>query len=228
MIENKTQFYTGLGLMAGFIVVLIVFFSPVFGGQNGLNFLDNLYNSISKGSAYYIPKVKKEAEGYEGKAISVTIRMADQQQAEEVLKLFEASNAGVSHSGPQLTIDGDLGLVLANCLSDADEMYYNRGESLSAKYGYDARRAMYNWWKALKETEKELKRQERFKDASIIDLTISKAVESAYNYYGIEPQKITDRLGIVIGSLLFYVIYTVWYGFAFMYMFQGWGMKLEH
>ena len=228
MIENKTQFYTGLGLMAGFIVVLIVFFSPVFGGQNGLNFLDNLYNSISKGSAYYIPKVKKEAEGYEGKAISVTIRMADQQQAEEVLKLFEAPNAGVSHSGPQLTIDGDLGLVLANCLSDADEMYYNRGESLSAKYGYDARRAMYNWWKALKETEKELKRQERFKDASIIDLTISKAVESAYNYYGIEPQKITDRLGIVIGSLLFYVIYTVWYGFAFMYMFQGWGMKLEH
>jgi hypothetical protein len=28
--------------------------------------------------------------------------------------------------------------------------------------------------------------------------------------------------------LIFYVVYTVWYGFGFMYLFEGWGMKLEH
>jgi hypothetical protein len=24
------------------------------------------------------------------------------------------------------------------------------------------------------------------------------------------------------------VVYTLWYGFAIMFMFEGWGMKLEH
>ncbi len=35
-------------------------------------------------------------------------------------------------------------------------------------------------------------------------------------------------LGIVIFSLIFYVVYTLWYGFAIMFMFEGWGMRLEH
>jgi hypothetical protein len=76
--------------------------------------------------------------------------------------------------------------------------------------------------------EKGLKRQKKFKEAKVVALVVKKAVESSYNYYKIEPQKITDRWGIVIISLLFYVIYTLWYGFAIMFMFEGWGMKLEH
>jgi hypothetical protein len=53
-------------------------------------------------------------------------------------------------------------------------------------------------------------------------------VEPAYNYYGIEGQKISDRFGVVIFSLIFYVIYTLWYGFGIMYLFEGVGLKLEH
>ena len=52
MIEHKKKFFGGLGLMIGFLIVLIIFFSPIFGGENGLDYLDNLYNSISKGAAY--------------------------------------------------------------------------------------------------------------------------------------------------------------------------------
>jgi hypothetical protein len=37
-----------------------------------------------------------------------------------------------------------------------------------------------------------------------------------------------DRLGVVVFSLVFYVIYTLWYGFAIMFIFEGWGMQLEH
>jgi hypothetical protein len=55
-----------------------------------------------------------------------------------------------------------------------------------------------------------------------------KAVECAYNYYGIEPQRIADRVGIVIFSLLFYVLYTCWYGYAIIFMFEGWGLRLSH
>jgi hypothetical protein len=73
-----------------------------------------------------------------------------------------------------------------------------------------------------------LKKQKKFEAATVVGLIQKKAVETAYNYYGIEPQKITDRFGIVSFSLIFYVVYTLWYGFAIMYMFEGWGLRLEH
>ena len=88
--------------------------------------------------------------------------------------------------------------------------------------------ALYNWWQVLKGAEKNLKKQNRFKEARVVDLIVKKAIETSYNYYQIEPQKISDRLGIVILSLLFYVVYTVWYGFAIMFLFEGWGLRLEH
>ena len=48
----------GIFLMVTFIAVMVVIFMPIFDGDNTLDYLDNLYNSISKGSAYYIPKVE--------------------------------------------------------------------------------------------------------------------------------------------------------------------------
>ena len=227
MTSNK-EFFAGLGLMVVFVVVLILFFSPIFNGKNGLDYLDNLYNSISKGSAYYIPKVKKDAEGFKGNAVSVTLNMANEEQAQQASLLFTASGAEAVTAGPQLKVAGDLGKILEDCLEDADAMYHNRGEEVSGKYGYEERRVLYNWWASFKEMDKSLKKQKKFREAQVLELVSKKAVETAYNYYQIEPQSIGDKWGIVIISLLFYVVYTVWYGFAFMFMFEGWGMKLGH
>jgi hypothetical protein len=127
-----------------------------------------------------------------------------------------------------LKVNGDLGKILDNCLNDAEAMYYNQGDKVSKKYGYEERRVLYNWWKAFQGMDKELKRQNKFKEAKVIGVVQGKAVETAYNYYKIQPQKIGDKVWIVILSLLFYVIYTLWYGFAILYMFEGWGLKLEH
>ena len=228
MIAHKKEFYGGAGMMAVFIVVLIAIFSPIFDGRNGMQYLDALYNSISKGSAYYIPKVKKESDGFKGKSISVTLGMADKSQAEQTAGLFRAGGAKVTVTGPELQVTGDLGKILENCLADADVMYNNEGKKVSGKYGYDERRTLYNWWKAAKAMDKDLKKQQLFKEAKVVSLVIKKAIEPSYNYYQIEPQKISDRVGIIIFSLVFYVVYTLWYGFAVMFLFEGWGMKLEH
>jgi hypothetical protein len=107
-------------------------------------------------------------------------------------------------------------------------MYINDGQTISSKYGYNERQVMFNWWKALKSMDKGLTKQKEFEAAKLVSQVVNKAVECSYNYYKIEPQKISDRVGIVIFSLVFYVVYTLWYGFSVMYMFEGWGMKLEH
>ena len=228
MIEQKKEFYSGFGMLLVFIIVLIILFSPVFKGQNGLEYLDALYNSISKGSAYYIPKVRGESDKFKGNMVDVNLIMADKRQAEQTARLFEAGGAEAAVTDTNLKISGDLGKILESCLKDADDMYKNEGEKVSAKYGYEERRVLFNWWKAFKSMDKELKSQKKFKEAKVVALVVKKAVESSYNYYKIEPQKIGDRLGIVLFSLIFYVAYTLWYGFAIMFMFEGWGMKLGH
>jgi hypothetical protein len=228
MIVRRKEFYTGFALMGAFTVVLVVLFAPVFGGQNALEYLDALYNSISKGSAYYIPKVKKEAAALKGIAITVDLKMENEAWAEQTASLLIKGGARVEASGDTLGVTGDLGQILENSLADADFMYHNKGSAVSEKYGQPEKQVLYNWWKALAALDMALKKQKLFEAAKIVDLIQKKAVETAYNYYGIEGQNISDRFGVVIFSLIFYVGYTLWYGFAILYMFEGWGLKLGH
>ncbi len=228
MIARKKEFSLGLGLLVAFFVVLVIFFSPVFNGHNGLDYLDNLYNSISKGSAYYIPKLKEDAKAFNGSAVEMNFSMASPAQAQQTAQLFMKSGAMVNVSEAKLKVSGDLGKILENCLADSDALYKNDGKGLTAKYGYNERQALYNWWQAFKGVEKDLNNQKKFKEAKTVANISKKAVETCYNYYTIEPQSIMDRLGVVVFSLVFYVIYTLWYGFAILFMFEGWGMKLEH
>ena len=53
-----------------------------------------------------------------------------------------------------------------------------------------------------------------------------KAVETAYNYFGVEAQKVADKALLMTGLLVFYVIYTMWWGFAIFYIFDGVGLTM--
>ena len=228
MIENKKEFFGGAVLMISFVVILILFFLPIWGGKNGLNYLDNLYNSISKGSAYYIPDVKEARDRLQSKPISVTLMMEGKAQAEQTAGQLRKAGVRVVAEEGALKVTGDLGLIVDAVLEDADAMYVNNGGKLLDKYGYDERRVLYNWWTAFKALDKDFKKQKRFKEADLVVLVKKKAIESSYNYYGVEPQRIGERVGTVVFSLVFYVLYTLIYGFAILFMFEGWGLKLAH
>ena len=230
MIAQKKEFGIGFGMLVSFVIVLVLIFLPLYGGKNGLNYLDSLYNSISKGSAYYIPAVQEEVQQLLGKQVEVKLAATDETRVRQTALLFDKVGREIrtQTADTNLTVTGDLGKILSSCLADADLMYHNDGQKIRGIYSYDEKQVVYNWYNALTEMEKDLKRQKKFKEAKIVSLVIKKAVECSYNYYTIEPKKITDALGVVIFSLIFYVIYTLWYGFAVMFMFEGWGMKLEH
>ncbi len=215
-------------MLLAFFGVLGVIFMPIFKGHNGLNFLDNLYNSISKGSAYYIPKTMEKIKKYGGTVVDLKLTMKDEQQARESVKLLEAGGATVTVAGNILAVKGDIGAILHSSLVDADIMYVNDGAKIVEKYGYDERLALYNWYQLLKAMKKNLNKQEKFEEAEMVSTVIKKAVEMSYNYYGIEPQSAKKSLVLVVFSLLFYVIYTLWYGFGIMFLFEGLGLKIGH
>lgn len=228
MIRNKKKFILGSVMMIAFVAVLLAMFIPIYGGRNGLQYMDELYNSISKGSAYYIPKVAEETKVLDGKAFELTLAMASAEEADQTAKLLNGAGALVNVSDTEIKVSGDLGKIMAACLADADAMYYNKGEVLQSKYGYDARQALFNWYQVNRVMEKTMTKEKMFDEAEAVMKVREKAVETAYNYFGIEGRKISSQMGIVIFSLIFYVIYTVWYGFGIMFLFEGIGMQLEH
>ena len=228
MVASPKKFFGGVALMMAFSVVLVSMFLPILDGRNTLDYMDSLFNSVSKGSAYYIADLKAEAESQRGNAVSVTLATASEVQARQVAELLRAGGATVQGAEAELRVSGDLGGILGRCLQDSDEMFANSGAGVRDRYGYEERRILFNWWTALAAMDEDLKRQNRFAEAAFVVKVKEKAVECAYNYYGVEPTRISDRIGLVLFSLVFYVVYTVWYGYAIIFLLEGWGLKLSH
>jgi hypothetical protein len=224
---KKKQLGVGLFLIVTFIAVMIVIFMPILEGDNALNYLDNLYNSISKGSAYYIPKVEHLVEEHGSEVVTLNLKMETAEAAQNAERLFSNAGATTAFEGNNLMVNGDLETIFSACLEDAESAYRNRNENLVVRYGMDARPALHTWWLALGAMEKDLNRQKLFDAAQLTHAVQAKTVECAYNYYGIEAQEIKNRWGTVLFSLVFYVLYTIWYGYGIMFIFEGLGFELE-
>ncbi len=223
---KKKQLGIGLFLMVTFIAVMVAIFMPLFNGDNALNYLDNLYNSISKGSAHYIPKVEHLVEKHGSEVVTLNLKLPDASAASAAEKLFARAGATTAVQDNNLMVNGDLATIFSICLEDAEAAYQNDGNELTRRYGDEARAILHSWWQSLGAMEKDLNRQKLFPAAQLTHTVQAKTVECAYNYYGIEAQAIRGRWGTVLFSLVFYVLYTVWYGYGIMYIFEGLGFEL--
>lgn len=228
--QLKTQGYL---LLASFFAVLIAIFMPLFPGTegkkvNGLDYLDNFYNQLSKGSAYYIGDQIEKAEKYNGQQFTTSLKMNSPEDAAITAKLFATNNITAVAEGQKVKVSGDFGRMITIMLKDADDMYHNKGEALTAKYGVDERHTLYSWYQSLAAMEKDMTKAKNFAQAKFVKSCMTKAIEPAYNYYQVEAKSVKASIVMVIASLAFYVIYTMWYGFGLLFLFEGAGIKLDH
>lgn len=228
LIENKKTFYTGILFAISFFAVLAVIFSPIFGdGRNGLVFSDDMFNKLSKGSSYFIPKIMKSNEKNMGKQFSVTVTLDKPEDAQKAAEQFNKAGSEAQADASTLKLTGDLGKALGAILKDADSMFNNDAGKLKADYGYDGKDVLNYWWLALSKMDKALKKDGKIAESKEVGTVMKKAVEPAYNFFGIESQKVSDKIGIMTGLLIFYVIYTMWWGFAIYYLFEGIGLSMK-
>ncbi len=228
IIRHKKSFVLGIILTFSFFILLFLIFLPIFGeGKNGLEFADEMFNKLAKGSSYFIPEVIKSNEKFIGKTFTTSIRLDTPEDAEKTAKLFTIAGAMVEVKGAELKIAGDLGKTLNGALQDADVMYHNKGAEISGLYGYDEKAVMKNWWQALSQMEKTFEKEKMIAEAKIVSDVKKKAIETAYNYYNIDAVKIKDKIGLTTFMLTFYVGYTIWWGFAVLYLLDGLGLSAK-
>jgi hypothetical protein len=219
----------GVFMLIAFAALLVVIFMPVFPGKvNGLDYMDNLFNMISKGSSYFIPKAMKDSEKFAGKMIDVKVAMTDDKQAADTAKLLEVNGAKATASGKDVVIKADMGLMMKGSLADADFMFKNDGKPVAQKYGFSEKQAMFIWHTLFRKISTDLTKQQKFNEAKSLANVQKKALEPAYNYYGVDAKNWNENLALIIFALAFYVFYTLWYGFGLMWLFEGLGLKIGH
>jgi len=228
MIASKKEFFGGFAMLAAFAGVFAIMLMPIFEGKNLLDYMDTLYNSISKGSAYFIPKLQEKVKEHEGKDVSLKLVLEEEDYAKGMTTILTKRGVEAKLDGVNVAVKGDLGRILGFAITDSDDMFANNGDKLKSAYGIEGKQSLFYWWKGIKAMDKDLKRQEKFAESKYVGAVIKKGVECSYNYFGVAPENIMDKILVVIFSLVFYVVYTLWYGFAIMFMFEGWGLRLAH
>ncbi len=226
LIRHKKEFGIGLILAVTFLIILIFMFTDNFGGENAFKAADRLFNSISKGSTYYIGDLQKKTQAFNGSTFDAVLKFKDQDSTEKAGKLLSSAGANLTPDGSQLKVGGDLGQILTASLKDSDSMFYNRESQVSSRYGFPGEAVLKTWHTTLKELDKDLKRQKKFKEATIVGDVVKKGVEVGYNFFKIEPQSATSKMGILTFALIFYVVYTLWWGIAIFFLFEGIGLQM--
>lgn len=227
IVRNSKMFNIGALFAVTFFGVLFMIFSPVFSGKNGLEFADDSFNKLAKGSSYFIPKVAKSVEKFAGKTITAGFSLDNSEEADAVEKILSLAGAKVSRTEASLKVEGEVSAILAKALNDADAMYNNNGKTVSERYGMDEKKALKHWWTALGKLEKQMKKDKNIEVAKVISDVNKKAIEPGYNFYRINANKVIDHAGMMSGLLVFYVFYTMWWGYAIFYLFDGVGLTMK-
>jgi len=247
MIADKKRFGLGLFMLVTFFGVLVLLFVPIWNGgtENGLDEIDNLFNTVSKDSSNFNAEMEEKAKEEVGQKTSFVtgpIREADESnkdvrtaQALRIAELFKkVEGTTVSVDGTKVKVEGDLGTIMEAVVADSTLAFDNQQGALQKKYDYpadDARadeHVMYDWYMGIDNAQRDLTAKEQFEQSKTLVELSERSIEPAYNYYGIESESPkTEWLPLLLANIG-YIIYTLWYGFALLFMFEGWGLKLEH
>jgi len=234
LIVNKKMFLRGFLLFVTFACVFASLFMPIWGkGENGLNTADDLFNRLSKGSSYFIPGVQKQLGTVDGKAITLTVKLkdADAKLAPIAVENLKKAGAEASATEGTVTYSGDLGKILTAALADADDMFKDNGQAVRDRHGVtekDSEKTITKaWWVLLDASVKPLQKQKLIQEAKLVGQVNKRGLEPGYNFYGIPNEKVIDNVVPLAGLLIFYVVYTMWYGYAIFDMFAGIGLSMS-
>ena len=233
LIHAKAPFFRGSLMLISFLVLFCALLMPIMNDENGkkitgLEYADNVFNELSKGSSYFIPGVRQNVKNVDGKVVTVTVKLKKGDLAPIAAMALQKSGAtDVSATDGKVTFTGDLGKILASVTDDSDALYHNDADKVSQKYGGEnALKVAAAWWYLLSPSIKELQKQRLIVEAQVVDQVLRRAIEPGNNFYSVTAAKVSEHILLMAAMLIFYVLYTLWYGFAIFELFEGMGLAM--
>ena len=233
LIHAKAPFFRGSLMLISFLVLFVALLMPIMRDENGkhmtgLEYADSVFNELSKGSSYFIHGVRSNLQKVDGKVVTVSVKLKKAALAPiAAMALQKAGATDVSATDGKVTFTGDLGKILASATDDADALYHNDADKVSQKYGGEnALKVASAWWYTLSPSIKELQKQRLIAESQVVDHVLRRAIEPGNNFYSVTAAKVSEHVLLMAGMLVFYVLYTLWYGFAIFELFEGIGLAM--
>ncbi|MBQ9537082.1 MAG: hypothetical protein IJU79_04745 [Desulfovibrionaceae bacterium] len=232
LIHEKKPFIRGSLMILSFLVVFGALLTPIFHDEHGkpltgLQFADNVFNELSKGSSNFFPTLRDQVATLAGRNVQLTVKVKKADQAPLAVTLLNQAGAQASNEQGTITFGGDLAQILAAAVDDSEKLYHNNDKDVSAKYnGVKALDVSSAWWQVLTPSIKELQKNKMIAEAKVVDQIIRRGIETGHNFFGIEPAKVKDHVLLLTSMLVFYIIYTLWYGFSIFELFEGIGLAM--
>ncbi len=238
MIRARRPFLRGLVMLLSFAAVFVVLLQPVLKEEDGrrtsgLEYADDVFNSLSKGSSYFIPEVQAAARRLQGFEESITVPVRDESLAALAVEVLRKAGAEEVSLGERrrgqtpVHLRGDMGRLLLSASRDADNLFHNEGKFVTERYGgLDALDVARAWWHFLSPAVQELQKAGKVAQAGIVETVVRKAIEPGNNFYGIRPASVGAHFVLMAAMLVFYILYTLWYGFAIFALCEGFGLDM--
>lgn len=226
LIVNPGKFKIGIAGLAVFCVVLGLSLFPTIDQKPALQWADKLFNGLAKNSANHHSEARKIAAKLTGTSIDLGIRPRDFADGPTLVKLISQNGAdAMIASDGRVRIQGDLGRLAQSALADATFAFNNEERQIALKYQMPATEVLYCWWIVFDGLTRRYIQDNRGSEAGFAKLMTAKILEPAYNFRNIEPSRIADHTLPVLLLLGFYILYTIWYGFSIMFIFEGLGIS---
>jgi hypothetical protein len=239
LIRDKAPFIRGCLLLGSFAVIFIILLMPIFRDHQGnhltgLQYADNVFNELSKGSSNFIPGVRESVKTLKGKEVQLSVTLKKADYAPIAVELLQAAGATASVADGKVTFAGNLETILSAATDDGESLYHNDAAAVAQRYPNvegktDSEKALKSaaaWWYTLTPCIKELQKQKLLEEAKVVDSVIRRAIEPGNNFYSVEPSNVSDHLLLMAAMLSFYILYTVWYGFGIFELFEGIGLTM--
>ena len=233
LIHAKAPFIRGSLLLISFLIMFAVLLSPIFKDDmgnhlTGLQFADNVFNGLSKGSSNFFPSVRESIKSVDGKQVQLTVKLKKADYAPLAVELLQAAGAtAASAADGAVTFNADLGKILLAATDDSESLYNNDADSVAGRHnGANGLKVAATWWHTLSPAIKALQKQKLIGEAKVVDTVLRRAIEPGNNFYSVQATKVSEHGLLMAAMLVFYIVYTLWYGFAIFELFEGIGLTM--
>lgn len=223
---DRKKLAIGLVGLVSFFVALAFWVSPVIDHKTGLEWADGLFNQLAKNSIYFMPAAARMAAKFEGVVVDIGISSRWPGADARVAQIVRANGMSARVIGDgRVRVMGDLGLLGRAAAGDADLLFKGEEQELQKKYGMTGKEVIYYWWTAFDGLTRRYIQENQASEADFAKYMTTRVLEPSYNFARIKAENISENAGTIVFLLGFYILYTLWFGFSIMYLFEGFGIK---
>jgi uncharacterized protein len=227
IVADRRKFALALCSLVLFFAGLALWVIPGADSRSGLDRAENHFNQLAKNSAYQIPAAVRRAMKFQGTAVDFGVSAQRPGANQGIARIVQANGLSARVTGDgRVRIEGDLGLLGRLAAADADLLFKGREAELGRKYDLEGKEAVYLWWAAFEGLTRRYIQENRVAEADFTKYISTRVLEPSYNFSGIQPRDISSSRTSIVLLLGLYVLFTLWYGFSILYLFEGLGIKI--